>query len=88
MTYIGDCFNDNVLAVPFYKLSTNNYYYIPKDGDLRVYREFVSMLPNIDNPDIFGQTPNADIASQIRETRYIQNMSPMKKVVKNIKLIY
>ncbi|XP_065644391.1 dynein axonemal heavy chain 2 isoform X2 [Hydra vulgaris] len=69
MTYINDCFNDNVLTVPFYKLSSNNYYYIPKDGDLRAYREFLNMLPNIDNPDIFGQTQNADITSQIRETR-------------------
>ena len=34
------------------------------------------MLPNIDHPEAFGQHPNADIASQIIETRfvYLENM--------------
>ncbi|KAH3750505.1 hypothetical protein DPMN_185031 [Dreissena polymorpha] len=27
------------------------------------------MLPNIDHPEAFGQHPNADIQSQIQETR-------------------
>ena len=27
------------------------------------------MLPNVDNPEAFGQHPNADIASQITEAR-------------------
>lgn len=29
------------------------------------------MLPNIDHPEAFGQHPNADIASQIIETRFV-----------------
>ena len=34
------------------------------------------MLPNIDHPEAFGQHPNADIASQIIETRlvYVKNL--------------
>lgn len=44
-------------------------YYIPKDGPLSSYKEYVSMLPNIDHPEAFGQHPNADIQSQIQETR-------------------
>ena len=46
-------------------------YYIPKDGSLRSYQEFVNMLPNSDHPEAFGQHPNGDIASQIKETRML-----------------
>ena len=75
MTYVNDAFNDNVLSVPFYQLSANTHYYVPKSGSIGSYRDFISMLPNIDKPDAFGQNPNADIASQIRETRYIEHYS-------------
>ena len=34
-------------------------------------QEFISMLPNVDHPEAFGQHPNADIASQIIETKYV-----------------
>ncbi len=44
-------------------------YYIPKDGSLQSYKDFVGMLPNTDHPEAFGQHPNGDIASQIKETR-------------------
>lgn len=52
-----------------YRVSTLATYYVPKDGPLSSYKEYVSMLPNIDHPEAFGQHPNADIASQIQETR-------------------
>jgi len=29
------------------------------------------MLPNMDHPEAFGQHPNADITSQIQETRLL-----------------
>ena len=29
------------------------------------------MLPNVDHPEAFGQHPNADITSQIQETRLL-----------------
>ena len=44
-------------------------YYVPRDGSLSSYREYISMLPNMDHPEAFGQHPNADITSQIQETR-------------------
>ena len=46
-------------------------YYVPKDGTLQNYREFVNMMPNTDHPDAVGQHPNGDIASQIKETRLL-----------------
>ena len=46
-------------------------YYVPRDGTLFSYKEYVSMLPNMDHPEAFGQHPNADITSQIQETRML-----------------
>ncbi|TGZ66460.1 hypothetical protein CRM22_005313 [Opisthorchis felineus] len=70
-TYITDFFKEDVLKEVFYKLTPLPYYYIPRDGTLNAYREFVSMLPQMDHPEAFGQHPNADITSQIQETRML-----------------
>jgi len=32
-------------------------------------QDYISQLPNVDHPEAFGQHSNADIASQIKETR-------------------
>ena len=53
------------------RLSVLPTYYVPKDGTLQSYREFVNMMPNTDHPEAFGQHPNGDIASQIKETRLL-----------------
>jgi len=71
MTYINEYMCDSVLSVPFFKVSSLPTYYIPKDGPLSSYKEYVSMLPQVDHPEAFGQHPNADIASQIQETRVL-----------------
>lgn len=60
-------FNDDVLNTANYKLSSLPQYFIPDDGSLQSYREFVHTLPGVDRPEAFGQHPNADIASQISE---------------------
>lgn len=46
-----------------------NAYYIPRDGNLESYQDYVQVLPNVDRPEIFGQHANADIATLITETR-------------------
>lgn len=46
-------------------------YYIPRDGSLNSYREYVSMLPNMDHPEAFGQHTNADITSQSQEAKML-----------------
>lgn len=68
-TYINDLFKNEVLTTPFFKLSSLPTYYIPKDGSLQSYKDHVAQLPAVDHPEAFGQHPNADIASQIKETR-------------------
>ncbi|CAJ0965699.1 unnamed protein product [Ranitomeya imitator] len=68
-TYINDYFSESALVTPFYRLSTLDTYYIPRDGPLASYKEFIGLLPAVDHPEAFGQHPNADIASQITEAR-------------------
>lgn len=50
-------------------LSSLSTYYIPRDGPQSSYKEYISHLPATEHPEVFGQHPNADIASQIAETR-------------------
>jgi len=54
-----------------WRLSVLPTYYVPKDGALSSYKEYISMLPTMDHPEAFGQHPNADITSQIQETRML-----------------
>ncbi|XP_016786964.1 dynein axonemal heavy chain 2 isoform X3 [Pan troglodytes] len=68
-TYINDYFCDQSLSTPFYRLSALETYFIPKDGSLASYKEYISLLPGMDPPEAFGQHPNADVASQITEAQ-------------------
>ncbi|XP_076632445.1 dynein heavy chain 2, axonemal kl-2 [Colletes latitarsis] len=69
MTYVQQYFNEEALTVPHYRLSSLPTYYIPRDGSLESYRDFIAVLPHIDKPEAFGQHPNADITCLIMETR-------------------
>ena len=51
------------------RFSSLTPYYIPRDGPQSSYEKFISQLPVTEHPEVFGQHPNADIASQIAETR-------------------
>ena len=58
-----------LLLVLCRRLSPLPHYYIPKDGPLNTYREYIRLLPAVDHPEAFGQHTNADIIAQIQETR-------------------
>ncbi|XP_068166166.1 dynein axonemal heavy chain 2 [Antennarius striatus] len=68
-TYINEYFCDAAINQPFFKLSSLTSYYIPRDGPLSSYKEYINMLPSTEHPEVFGQHSNADITSQIGETR-------------------
>jgi dynein heavy chain len=70
-SYINHLFTDEAINTPQYLLSTLPQYYIPEVNDLQGYRDYVQTLPGTDKPEVFGQHPNADIASQIRESNNI-----------------
>jgi len=69
--YSLQLFTEGALSVPKFPLSSLDTYYIPDDGPLESYRRYISSLPkaDADPPEAFGQHPNADIASQMDETK-------------------
>lgn len=69
LAYIQQYFNEEVLTSPYYRLSPLATYYVPRDGSLESYRDFITMLPATDKPEVFGQHANAYIASLITDTK-------------------
>ncbi|TYZ61865.1 hypothetical protein PybrP1_000798 [[Pythium] brassicae (nom. inval.)] len=69
LVYINQFFAEDVLQVENVPLSDSEYYFVPDDGDLHAYAEYIRQLPLDDPPAAFGQHPNAQIASQIDDGR-------------------
>lgn len=46
-------------------------YYIPRDGDLVSYRDYIDTLPIVDIPEAFGQHSNAEMASLMGVNRTV-----------------
>jgi dynein heavy chain, axonemal len=67
-SYINNLFNNEALSEPQYKFSPLVTYFMPENLELSSIREYISSFPNFDKPEVFGQHPNADIASQIKES--------------------
>lgn len=42
---------------------------MPRDSTFKSYKDFINSMPSTDHPEAFGQHPNADIASQIQESK-------------------
>ena len=55
----------------FCRLSSLPTYSIPRDGSLQSYKDYITILPVVDQPEAFGQHSNADITSLIIETRVL-----------------
>lgn len=70
-TYINQFFCEDAINTPYYRLSSLPTYYIPHDGSLQSYQDYIILLPSIDRPEAFGQHPNADITSLITEARML-----------------
>ncbi|KAM6908918.1 dynein axonemal heavy chain 2 [Xenentodon cancila] len=66
-TYINDYFSNTAIKQSSFNLPS----FIPLDGSLSTYKTHIETLPSVDHPEVFGQHPNADIASQIAETRML-----------------
>ncbi|KAF1335296.1 Dynein heavy chain, partial [Globisporangium splendens] len=69
LVYINQFFAEDILQVENVPLSDSDYYFVPDDGDLHSYAEYIRQLPLDDPSAAFGQHPNAQIASQIDDGR-------------------
>jgi len=67
--YMADYFNQEVITQTNYRLSPLSEYYTPDDGNLKSYKEFVTRLPQGEQPLVFGQHGNAEISSQISNSQ-------------------
>jgi dynein heavy chain len=67
MVYINQFFTEEILFQENVLLSDSDLYFVPDDGDLHSYTDYIRQLPLEDPPIAFGQHPNAQIASQIDE---------------------
>ncbi|KAG5894356.1 hypothetical protein JTB14_031917 [Gonioctena quinquepunctata] len=70
-TYINQFFHEDSLSVAYFRLSSLATYYIPRDGSVQSYLDYITLLPTVDRPEAFGQHPNADINSLILESRML-----------------
>ena len=66
--YLNQYFCEDTLNVPNYPLSSLKEYYIPPEGPLQSYRDYIATLPQLDRPEAFGQHPNADISYMITDS--------------------
>ena len=67
-TYTAQFFCDAAISTQFFRLSSLPDYYIPEDGDVPDYKEYINGFAGLDPPEAFGQHPNADIQSAIIDT--------------------
>eukprot|EP00752_Nemacystus_decipiens_P009956 g8879.t1 len=66
--YMNQYFCPAAIDEPNFLLSELKEYYVPPDGDLQSYKEFIKRFPKTDHPAAFGQHVNADITSLIEDT--------------------
>ena len=73
-SYLNQYYCEEALEVSNFQLSTiPNAYVIPDNGRLQSYRDYIQTLSSSDEPEAFGQHPNADISFQIEDTKVILN---------------
>jgi len=64
-SYVDNLFCDEAVETNNFRLSELETYFIPDDGAIHTYKEYITTLPLDDHPACFGQHPNADISSMM-----------------------
>ncbi|CAD8115295.1 unnamed protein product [Paramecium sonneborni] len=64
-------YTTDVLQIDKHKLSPSGIYYVPPNGILEDYKEYIRNLPLNDQTEVFGLHDNAEISSAMIETNFI-----------------
>jgi len=70
-SYLNRFYCEDALAVPNYLLSPLPTYYVPDNGSLQSFRDYIATLPATDRPEAFGQHPNAEISYLIEDSKVL-----------------
>lgn len=70
-SYLNRFYCEDALAVPNYPLSPLPTYYIPDNGSLQSFRDYIITLPTSDRPEAFGQHSNAEISYLIEDSKIL-----------------
>ncbi len=64
-------YNQEVLNTEKYELSASKIYFVPEYGNHKSYLDYISKLPNFEDPEVFGMHENANITYQTQESNKI-----------------
>ena len=67
MTILEEYFKNDILD-DAYRFSPSGTYYVPPTGPLTLYQEYITELPLVDKPEVFGMHENANITFQVQES--------------------
>ena len=68
-SYLNKFYSEDALGVPGYLLSPLPTYYVPENGPLASFRDYILTLPAGDRPEAFGQHSNAEISYLIEDSK-------------------
>uniref|UniRef100_A0A7S2RVL0 Dynein heavy chain n=1 Tax=Mucochytrium quahogii TaxID=96639 RepID=A0A7S2RVL0_9STRA len=68
-SYVNQLFCDEAISTDNFRMSELDTYYIPDDGELKSYKDYINTMPLEDHPACFGQHSNADISSMMTNSK-------------------
>ena len=71
LVYVNQLFNDLAIDTENFQVCDLQQYYIPDEGKISSYKDYISGLPLTDHPVCFGQHPNADVSSMMTNARMV-----------------
>ena len=78
MTILDNYYTPKLINTKKYKFSTSSLYFVPQlnnsgspGGEISDYLEYISTLPLIDDPEVFGLHDNANISCAISEASQV-----------------